>query len=125
MRDPNANVSWGFVEFTYIKNLLYANISSVDFVGIVLGMKLVTIDGGIHTTAGLEADAVTKICDDLVEQSKIDNFEWTSLCIADTTGKPIRVLSPGNQYDTDPSIFASYWKTYVDKVWERYTTRIS
>ncbi|KAH7109196.1 hypothetical protein EDB81DRAFT_849377 [Dactylonectria macrodidyma] len=86
-------------------------------------MKLVTKDGRIHTTAGLEADAVIKICDDLVEQRKIDNFEWTSLCIADTTGKPIRVLSPGNQYDTDPSIFASYWKTYVDKVWERYTTQ--
>ncbi|SPJ88942.1 related to laminaripentaose-producing beta-1,3-glucanase [Fusarium torulosum] len=123
MRDPNANVSWGFVEFTYIKNLLYANISYVDFVGIVLGMKLVTKDGKIQTAAGLEAEAVVKICDDLVKQRKIDNFEWTSLCIADTTGKPIRVLSPGNQYDINPGVFSGYWRTFVDKVWENYTTR--
>jgi hypothetical protein len=116
-------VSWGFVEFTYIRNLLYANISYVDFVGLVLGMMLVAKDGSTQTTAGLEADAVIKICDDLIKQRKIDNHKWTSLCIADTAGKPIRVLSPGNQHDVDPEIFGSYWKTYVDRVWERYIAR--
>ncbi|KAL5600751.1 hypothetical protein FOVSG1_006781 [Fusarium oxysporum f. sp. vasinfectum] len=123
LRDPNANVSWGFVEFTYIRNLLYANISYVDFVGLVLGMMLVAKDGSTQTTAGLEAGAVIEICDDLVKQRKIDNHKWTSLCIADTAGKPIRVLSPGNQHDVDPEIFGSYWKTYVDRVWERYIAR--
>ncbi|WKT54396.1 Beta-1,3-glucanase, N-terminal, subdomain 2 [Fusarium oxysporum f. sp. vasinfectum] len=123
LRDPNANVSWGFVEFTYIRNLLYANISYVDFVGLVLGMTLVAKDGCTQTTAGLEADAVIKICDDLSKQRKLDNHKWTSLCIADTAGKPIRVLSPGNQHDVDPEIFGSYWKTYVDRVWERYIAR--
>ncbi|KAH7471916.1 hypothetical protein FOMA001_g12935 [Fusarium oxysporum f. sp. matthiolae] len=123
LRDPNANVSWGFVEFTYIGNLLYANISYVDFVGLVLGMMLVAKDGSTQTTAGLEADAVIKICDDLIKQRKLDNHKWTSLCIADTAGKPIRVLSPGNQHDVDPEIFGSYWKTYVDRVWERYIAR--
>ncbi|KAI3573772.1 hypothetical protein IWW34DRAFT_855389 [Fusarium oxysporum f. sp. albedinis] len=123
LRDPNANVSWGFVEFTYIRNLLYANISYVDFVGLVLGMTLVAKDGSTQTTAGLEADAVIKICGDLIKQRKLDNHKWTSLCVADTAGKPIRVLSPGNQHDVDPGIFGSYWKPYVDRVWERYTTR--
>ncbi|WKT53870.1 Osmotin/thaumatin-like superfamily [Fusarium oxysporum f. sp. vasinfectum] len=123
LRDPNTNVNWGFVEFTYIGNLLYANISYVDFVGLVLGMTLVAKDGSTQTTAGLEADAVIKICDDLIKQRKLDNHKWTSICIADTTGKPIRVLSPGNQHDVDPEIFGSYWKTYVDRVWERYITR--
>ncbi|KAH7202721.1 hypothetical protein BKA60DRAFT_600596 [Fusarium oxysporum] len=102
LRDPNANVSWGFVEFTYIRNLLYANISYVDFVGLVLGMMLVAKDGSTQTTAGLEADAVIKIY---------------------TAGKPIRVLSPGSQHDVDPEIFGSCWKTYVDRVWERYIAR--
>ncbi|KAJ9412353.1 hypothetical protein FOXG_21794 [Fusarium oxysporum f. sp. lycopersici 4287] len=123
LRDPNANVSWGFVEFTYIRNLLYANMSYVDFVGLVLGMTLVAKDGSTQTTAGLEADAVIKICDDLSKQRKLDNHKWTSLCIADTAGKPIRLLSPGNQHDVDPEIFGSYWKTYVDRVWERYIAR--
>ncbi|KAK2669799.1 Beta-1,3-glucanase, N-terminal, subdomain 2 [Fusarium oxysporum f. sp. vasinfectum] len=123
LRDPNANVSWGFVEFTYIRNLLYANISYVDFVGLVLGMTLDAKDGSTQTTAGLEADAVIKVCGDLIKQRKLDNHKWTSLCVADTAGKLIRVLSPGNQHDVDPGIFGSYWKPYVDRVWERYTTR--
>ncbi|KNB18675.1 hypothetical protein FOXG_22335 [Fusarium oxysporum f. sp. lycopersici 4287] len=86
-------------------------------------MTLVAKDGSTQTTAGLEADAVIKICDDLIKQRKLDNHKWTSLCIADTAGRPIRVLSPGNQYDVNPGIFGSYWKHYVDHVWERYTTR--
>ncbi|KAM0227983.1 hypothetical protein ACHAPO_011109 [Fusarium lateritium] len=122
LRDPNANVNWGFVELTYIKNLLYANISYVDFVGLVLGMILVERDGNTQTTAGLEAGAVIKICDDLVRQRKMDNHKWTSLCIADTSGRPIRVLSPGNQHVVDPEVFRGYWKAYVDDVWERYAT---
>ncbi|KAF4499434.1 Glucan endo-1,3-beta-glucosidase [Fusarium agapanthi] len=123
LRDPNANLSWGFVEFTYIRNILYANISYVDFVGLVLGMMLVAKDGSTQTTAGLETDAVIKICDDLIKQRKIDNHKWTSLCIADTAGKPIRVLSPGNLHDVDPEIFGTYWETYLDHVWEKYITQ--
>ncbi|KAM0293132.1 hypothetical protein ACHAPM_011709 [Fusarium culmorum] len=122
LRDPNANVNWGFVELTYIKNLLYANISYVDFVGLVLGMILVERDGSTQATAGLEAGAVIKICNDLVKQKQIDHRKWTSLCIADTSGRPIRVLSPGNQHIADPEIFRGYWKDYVDHVWKTYTT---
>ncbi|KAF4965132.1 hypothetical protein FSARC_7032 [Fusarium sarcochroum] len=123
MRDPNANVNWGFVELTYIKNRLYANISYVDFVGIVLGMKLATRDGQAQTAAGLQPDAVEQICSDLVNQTVTDSYEWTSLCITDTTSKPIRVLSPGNRNDMNPKMIGSYWKAYVNKVWERYTSR--
>ena len=122
LRDPNADVNWGFVELTYIDNLLYANISYVDLVGLVLGMALDDGNGNKQTTAGLEADAVVKICDELSKQRKQDNYNWTSLCIADTAGSPIRVLSPGNQHVVDPRIFGNYWKSYVDHVWDKYTT---
>ncbi|KAL7755388.1 hypothetical protein ACKLNR_014486 [Fusarium oxysporum f. sp. zingiberi] len=120
IRDPNAGLSWGFVELTYIHGLLYANISYVDFVGIVLGMVLVKKDGTTQITAGLEAGAVTKICNDLMKQSKIDGRLWASLCIVNDDGKPIRVLSPGNQHDINPRIFENYWDDYVDDVWERF-----
>ncbi|KAL3587596.1 hypothetical protein FPOAC2_13493 [Fusarium poae] len=122
LRDPNADLNWGFVELTYIDDLLYANISYVDSVGLVLGMILVEGNGNKQTTAGLEADAVIKICDDLSKQRKRDNYNWTSLCIADTGGRPIRVLSPGNQHVVDPKIFGNYWKGYVDRIWDKYTT---
>ncbi|KAF9784173.1 hypothetical protein IL306_008182, partial [Fusarium sp. DS 682] len=36
-------------------------------------------------------------------------------------GKPIRVLSPGIRHDLDPQLFDSYWDTYVNEVWKRYT----
>ncbi|KAM0363151.1 hypothetical protein ACHAO7_010336 [Fusarium culmorum] len=123
VQDPNANINWGFVELTYMDGSLYANISYVDFVGIVLGMKLIEKDGSTQTTAGLVADAVTKICDDLSHQSKIDGRDWKSLCVRNREGKVVRVLSPGNRHDVDTQVFAGYWNTYVNRVWREYTEK--
>jgi hypothetical protein len=123
LQDPNANVNWGFVELTYMNDSLYANISYVDFVGIVLGMMLTEKDGSTQTTAGLVADAVTKICDDLMKQRKNDGRDWTSLCIANAEEKPVRVLSPGNRHDLDSQLFGNYWDTYVNQVWREYTEK--
>ncbi|KAI3570661.1 hypothetical protein IWW34DRAFT_812263 [Fusarium oxysporum f. sp. albedinis] len=123
LQDPNAQVNWGFVELSYMDDSLYANISYVDFVGIVLGMMLTEKDGSTQTTAGLVADAVTKICDDLAKQKETDKRDWASLCIADADGKPVRVLSPGNKHDLDPKLFDTYWDTYVNEVWNRYTAQ--
>ncbi|VTO90219.1 unnamed protein product [Fusarium graminearum] len=122
-RDPNAAANWGFVELTYTDGLLYANISYVDFVGIVLGMILVARDGSSQTTAGLETDAVTKICQDLSRQSNPDGRRWTSLCVANADGNPIRVLSPGNYHDIKPGMYDKYWDAYVDDVWKKYATQ--
>ncbi|KAF5725246.1 glucan endo-1 3-beta-glucosidase [Fusarium mundagurra] len=123
LHDPNADVNWGFVELSYMDDSLYANISYVDFVGIVLGMMLTEKGGSTQTTAGLVADAVTKICDDLAKQKEIDKRDWTSLCIANANGKAIRVLSPGNKHDLDPKLFDNYWDPYVNEVWKRYTAQ--
>jgi hypothetical protein len=45
------------------------------------------------------------------------------MCIADAQGKPVRVLSPGNQYDLEPISFGDYWDTYVNDVWSKYSTQ--
>ncbi|GKU11600.1 unnamed protein product, partial [Fusarium langsethiae] len=123
LQDPNANVNWGFVELTYMNDSLYANISYVDFVGIVLGMMLTERDGNTQTTAGLVADAVTKICDDLVKQKKNDGRDWATLCVANAEGRPVRVLSPGNRHDLDSQLFGNYWDAYVNQVWTEYTNK--
>ncbi|RYC79690.1 hypothetical protein BFJ63_vAg17426 [Fusarium oxysporum f. sp. narcissi] len=123
LQDPNADVNWGFIELSYMDDSLYANISYVDFVGIVLGMMLTEKDGSTQTTAGLVADAVTKICDDLAKQKETDKRDWASLCIANADGEPVRVLSPGNKHDLDPNLFDKYWDTYVNEVWKRYTAQ--
>ncbi|EMT70491.1 hypothetical protein ACKRZS_008775 [Fusarium odoratissimum] len=123
LQDPSAGVDWGFVEFTYTNGVLYANISYVDFVGIPLGMGLSLKDGSTQSCAGLESGAVSKICDDLVKQKDADGRAWTFMCIANAQGKPVRVLSPGNQYDLEPITFGDYWDTYVNDVWSKYSSQ--
>ncbi|KAF4441178.1 hypothetical protein F53441_12114 [Fusarium austroafricanum] len=123
LQDPSAGVDWGFVEFTFTNGVLYANISYVDFVGIPLGMGLALKDGSQQSCAGLESGAVSKICDDLVKQKDKDGRAWTFMCIANAQGKPVRVLSPGNQYDLEPITFGDYWDKYVNDVWSKYSTQ--
>ncbi|KAM0544080.1 hypothetical protein ACHAPJ_011962 [Fusarium lateritium] len=123
LQDPSAGVDWGFVELTYTNGVLYANISYVDFVGIVLGMGLSLSDGSTQNVPGLQAGSVEKICNDLVKQKDADGRAWTFMCIANADGKPVRVLSPGNQYDLEPVSFEDYWNSYVDDVWKKYSTQ--
>ena len=121
--DPSAGFNWGFVEFTYTNNVLYANISYVDFVGMILGMKLVVKDGSTQTAAGLVGGAVSKVCNDLVSQKASDGRNWSGMCMADSSGKPIRVLSPSLYNDIKASDFSNYWDSYVNQVWSTYTSK--
>lgn len=123
LQDPSAGINWGFVEFTYTNNVLYANISYVDFVGMVLGMKLQVKDGSTQSALGLAGGAVTKICNDMQTQKNSDGRNWTGMCIADQSGKPIRVISPTIYNDIKASDFSTYWDNYVNQVWSTYTSK--
>ncbi|KAF7549936.1 hypothetical protein G7Z17_g6048 [Cylindrodendrum hubeiense] len=120
LQDASAAINWGFVEFTYTGGVIYANISYVDFVGMILGMLLSVTDGTTQSAAGLQANSVADICNDLVTQGA-DGYPWSSMCLANSAGTPIRVLSPGNYYGLNPDGFTSYWTSYVDQVWSTYT----
>lgn len=122
LQDASANIKWGFVEFTYTGGVIYANISYVDFVGMGLGMLLSVTDGTTQSAAGLQADSVTNICNDLVTQRDADGFPWSSMCLANTSGIPVRILSPGNFHAINADVFGNYWTSYVDEVWSQYTT---
>lgn len=121
--DPSADVSWGFVELTNsVSAGLFANISYVDFVGLVLGMTLSTASDGIQTALGLQPGAVASICADLIAQSASDGQPWGDLCVTDTSGTPLRVLAPYDYISINPDAFSDYWTSYVDDVWSYYTT---
>ncbi|CAM1501245.1 Fc.00g104070.m01.CDS01 [Cosmosporella sp. VM-42] len=123
LQDPSAGINFGFVELTYTNGVIYANISYVDFVGMILGMKLQNTDGGSQTTPGLNSpDAVSKICNDLVAQKNADGFGWNNLCIANSAGVPIRALAPIDYHDINSNTFANYWPSYVDQVWAKYSS---
>lgn len=121
-RDPSANVSWGFVEFTLNEAGIYADISFVDFMGLPLGIILESENTNIQSALGPEVGSVQDICNDLAGQAAIDGQPWDRLCVYNAAGNPLRVLSPVDYLTLDPDAFNGYYDSYVDSVWERYTS---
>ncbi|KAL7910349.1 glycoside hydrolase family 64 protein [Trichoderma velutinum] len=124
LQDPSAGINWGFVELTYnTDKAVYANISYVDFVGMILSMSLSATDGSAtQTTKGLAASALTQICQGLAQQASVDGFPWASMCIANSAGTPVRALSPNDYTVINSAPFQNYWSAYVDQVWSHYTS---
>lgn len=123
-KDPSADVNWGFVELTNTEEGgLYANISYVDFVGLVLGMELLVGDGSKQSASGLQATAVQSICSALEQQASSDGQPWDKLCLADSSGNPLRVMAPGDYIATNPDAFSDYWTDYINQVWQHYSTQ--
>ena len=120
--DPSAAIDWGFVELTYTEDGgLYANISYVDFVGLPLGMSL-TGSYGTQTAMGVRATAIASICNDLATQSKQDGQPWGDLCIQDSSGKPLRVIAPGDYISVNSDAFSGYFDDYIEQVWWQYAS---
>lgn len=122
--DPNAAVNWGFVELTNTADGgLYANISYVDFVGLILGMSLSATDGSTQTALGLSADAVAQICAALVSQTASDGYPWSSLCMTDGSGNYLRALAPYDYIQNGNSdAFSDYFTSYISSVWSTYSS---
>ncbi|TKA79678.1 hypothetical protein B0A55_04082 [Friedmanniomyces simplex] len=121
--DPSAAVSWGFVELTNTEaGGLYANISYVDFVGLVLGMSLLSGDGSTQSAKGLQPNAVSTICSLLEAQTAKDGMPWTDLCQVDASGTPLRVIAPSDYVASNPDAFSAYFPDHVSEVWTHYST---
>ncbi|KAK8194142.1 hypothetical protein M8818_007329 [Zalaria obscura] len=121
--DPSAGVNWGFVELTNDETYgLYANISYVDFIGLALGMTLTTSGGTNQTALGVQSTAAIGVCTDLTAQAASDGQPWGELCMSDSTGRVLRVLSPTDYLSIDSTAFEDYWTSYIDEVWSYYTT---
>lgn len=121
--DPSSSVNWGFVELTNNEaGGLYANISYVDFVGLVLGMSMQAGDGSTQTAKGLHPDAIPAICQKLVAQTAKDGQPWSDLCQATASGKPLRVIAPIDYISLHPNAFQSYFANHIDQVWSHYST---
>lgn len=120
--DPSAAVNWGFVELTNTAGGLYANISYVDFVGLVLGMSLQSGDGSTQTAQGLQPGSVAAICESLKAQQAIDGQPWGDLCQVDSSGTPLRVIAPIDYLSLNPNAFSDYFTDYINTVWSEYTS---
>ena len=118
--DPNAGTHWGFVELTWNKSGVFANISYVDFVGLALSMSLHS-GGESQSAGGLHADAVDLICSALTKQTAVDGHPWDSLCMADAYGKNIRVIAPIDYVALNTNAWTGYYDDYINQVWSAYS----
>ncbi|KAI0475596.1 glycoside hydrolase family 64 protein [Xylariaceae sp. FL0804] len=121
--DPSAAVNWGFVELTNTADGgIYANISFVDFVGLVIGMVLALGDNTTQTVKGLPAGAVAGVCAAMQAQGAEDGSSWADMCVTDGEGNALRVLAPNLYLSQDEAAQADYWTDYVSDVWTTYTS---
>jgi hypothetical protein len=109
--DPNADVEWGFCEFTFDEFGLYANLTMVDFVALAVGMELQTASGR-QSVGGLVPGGLAAIAKGLSGRKG-----WSDLVVR-RGGAPVRVLSP-NLLGPNGSL-AGYLDPYIDQVWSRY-----
>lgn len=114
--DPSSMVNWGFLELTYLADGIWANLSFVDFVSLVMGMRLTLGSGEVQTRRGLVAGAINNICNDLIAQTAIDGQPWNEMCVTGDNGDPLRILSPNIYLGLNRIAFSGYWDGYIDDV---------
>jgi Beta-1,3-glucanase len=70
--DFDIDIQWDFCEFTYNAAELFANISSVDFACIPIGLALTDTSGSTQSVAGLPAGGLDAVCAGLTAQAAAD-----------------------------------------------------
>lgn len=123
--DSNYGKIVSFCEFTFNDVQLFVNISYVDLVtALPLGLRLQ--GDGDHSVAPLPTGAVDAIAAELTAQAEADGQPWDSLIMRDEGGQILRVMSPQNimapEFGQPDMPFADYWNSYIDEVWEHYST---
>ncbi|MCJ1384574.1 hypothetical protein MMC17_007691 [Xylographa soralifera] len=119
--DPNIDTDWGFCEFTWNNDQLYANISYVDFVSLPIALALTTNSGETKEVHGLAPNGLDTISDGLEQQAAADKQGWDSLIVKGQSGQTLRVLSPNQGIVMNSSLFAGYFEPFVDEVWSKYS----
>ncbi|MFE9247831.1 beta-1,3-glucanase family protein [Streptomyces sp. NPDC007088] len=115
--DPNWTTGWTFCEFTWNAANLYANISYVDMVALPVSMAT-TGAAGSQSVPALPSGALASIAAGLRAQHAADGAPWDRLVATDSAGTALRVLAPSHA----PVDFGTYWKPYLDRVWDHYRT---
>ncbi|KAJ9661920.1 hypothetical protein H2198_001672 [Neophaeococcomyces mojaviensis] len=121
--DPNAQLNWGFAEFTWNADQLYANISYVDFVSIPIALTLNTRGSGTQHVSGMNPSGLQQVANGLRQQASQDGVGWDQLIVNRVgSSQPLRVLSPNQGIVSNPNLFANYYDGYVNQVFQKYLT---
>lgn len=112
----DAMTNWWFIEANLQANALYVNPTFVDFAGLPLDFDLIT-PSSMSKYTGLRDGGIGRVCQQLGEEQAKDGQPWSSLCMRDSDGANLRVMSPAHDDG-----FNDYWENYIDQVWEHYST---
>ncbi|KAI1328100.1 hypothetical protein F5Y16DRAFT_165738 [Xylariaceae sp. FL0255] len=125
---PAGRTAFAFIEFTHGKSVLdpedmTVNLSFEDWVSLPVGMNVTyTDDNGTESSSsigGLKPGTVDNMCDYF---ATLGSF-WPQLCI-ESNGTRVHVSGPHiyGSINQDPTNEVhTYWDSYVDMVWNKYT----
>ncbi|KAK1826540.1 hypothetical protein QBC39DRAFT_292972 [Podospora conica] len=121
--DPNAQVDFGFCEFTLDAAQVFANISYVDFVPrLPVALTLRTRGGAVQHVSGMGTDGLERVARGLREQEGRDGWPWGRLVVEEkgaAAGTALRVLSPTHGGAVGAR-FDGYFEGLVERCWGVY-----
>lgn len=119
--DPNAQVNFGFCEFTLNEAQLYANISYVDFAPrIPIAITLQQASGKMQHVTGMAPDGLDRLAEGLRQQSRNDGRPWDKL-IVQAGGRNLRILNATHGNAVGAS-FEGYYEPFIEEVWRKYSS---
>ncbi|KAK6362620.1 hypothetical protein TWF730_000076 [Orbilia blumenaviensis] len=122
--DKNYDTNWGFMEFTFNSDQLYANISYVDFIAFPIALTLIPESGEQKKVLGLPKNGLEVIAQGLREQSQRDGQGWKDLIVTadknNVNSGVLRILSPNQGIVMNRDLFKGYFEPYIDEVWNHY-----
>lgn len=116
-----SDLDWCFCEYTFNSSELFINISCVDFVSLPIGLSLTNSSGTTTTVEGLPANGLDNICSALKSQTASDGSNWSDLIVSSSDGNNLRALSPNSGITMNSSLFSTYYDSYVNRVWSKYS----
>lgn len=94
----------------------------MDFVALPIALKLENTSGTVTTVEGLPATGLDTICSGLTAQTAKDGAGWSSLIVKNSAGANLRALSPNSGITMNSSLFSTYFDSYVQQVWSKYSS---
>lgn len=87
-----------------------------------IALDIAGTDGTTQHVSGMATDGLNKVCKALKKQASRDQSDWGKLIIPDSSGHPLRAISPNNGITLGFAAFSNYFDGYVQEVWSKYAS---
>lgn len=102
--------------------LLLVNVEAKFKTGLPISLTLTDTSGATQYVSGMSSTGLDTVASGLTTQNASDGAGWDKLIVPDSAGNTLRVLSPNNGLVGNSSLFSNYFTSYVNQVWQKYTS---